>query len=353
MRKLIKRQRKKPGLSPGTLIHVGEQKTEKIEIKVHVYNEHDVSSFIADSADKIPEPSGDNVTWIQINGIHDVDMIGKIGKRSSLHSLLLEDILNTEQRPKVEDFTDYLFVVLKALSYDETAKEVRVDQVSLVIGNHYVISFHEHEKGLFDPVRERIESGKGRIRKMGSDYLAYALIDIIVDTYFLMLEKFGEAIESLEQSLINEPRPESLHAINTLKREMIFLRKNIWPLREVVTVMERRESPLIKQHTVVYLRDLYDHTIQVIDTIETMRDILTGMLDVYLSSMSNKTNEVIKVLTIIATIFIPLTFIVGIYGMNFEYMPELEWRWAYPGIMGMMALVVAGMLVYFRRRKWI
>jgi len=353
MKKLTKRIRKKPGLSPGTLVHTGEKKTDSIHLSVYQYNEQKVDTFTIQSTDELPQHNPDLVTWLQVHGIHDVSLIDSIGKKYNLHPLLLEDILNTDQRPKLEDYGDYLFIVLKMLTYDDSTKEVRSEQVSLVVMKHLLISFHENGRGIFDPVRERIQSGKGRIRKLHSDYLTYALMDTVIDHYYVVFEKLGEHIETVEQELIRNPSINTLHTINILKREILFLRKTIWPLREIVAVMERRESEIIRSTTVIYLRDLYDHTIQGIDTIETFRDLLTGMLDIYLSSVSNKTNEVIKVLTIIATIFIPLTFIVGIYGMNFEYMPELAWRWGYPIILGIMALAIGGMLFYFKRKKWI
>jgi magnesium transporter len=353
MRKIFRKRTKKAGLPPGTLIHVGEKRMESVRLSVFRYNKSEVERYDDISIDRLPDPADGYITWYHLDGLHDVNIIESIGKRFTIHPLLLEDIINTEQRPKIEDHGDYLFIILKMLNYDDATQEVRQEQVAFIIGKNYLISFHENEKEFFNPIRDRINSGKGRIRTMGSDYLTYALMDAIVDNYYTIFDKLGDAIEQLEATLITNPTTELLHTINSLKREMLFLRKNIWPLREIIAVMERRESPLIKQAIVVYLRDMYDHTIQVIDTIETMRDILTGMLDVYLSSISNRTNQVMKVLTIIATIFIPLTFIVGIYGMNFEYMPELGWRWGYPGIMIFMFVLGIGMVLYFRRRGWL
>jgi len=253
----------------------------------------------------------------------------------------------------MEDFVDYLFVVLKMLHYDEKEKAVRAEQVSLILGSNYVISFQETEGDVFDPIRERIRMERGRIRKMGADYLAYSLIDEIVDNYFLILEKLGEKIEDMEDALVTNPTPETLQAIHGLKREMIFLRKSVWPLREVISRLERWESPLIDKSIAIYLRDVYDHTIQVIDAIETFRDMLSGMLDIYLSSISNRMNEIMKVLTMIATIFIPLTLIAGIYGMNFKYMPELESPWGYPMIYLVMLVIGIIMVIYFRRKRWL
>jgi magnesium transporter len=293
------------------------------------------------------------VTWINIDGLHEVGIIEKIGKHFSIHPLILEDILHTGQRPKMEDFEDYIFLVVKMFYYDEKDDEIKMEQVSLLLGSNFVISFQEREGDIFDPIRERIRNHKGRIRMMKADYLGYALLDTIVDNYFIILEKIGEDIENIEEELVTRPTPETLQTIHNLKRELIVLRKSIWPLREVVNSLERGESPLINEATGVYLRDVYDHTIQVIDTIETFRDMVSGMLDIYLSSISNKMNEVMKVLTIIATIFIPLTFVAGIYGMNFEFMPELKWHWGYFAALLVMVAVAVIMVFYFRRKRWL
>ena len=293
------------------------------------------------------------VTWININGLHQLDIIEKIGEHFNVHPLVLEDIVNTGQRPKIEDFVDYIFVTLKMLRYSDEEKETKAEQVSLILGSNFVISFQENEGDVFDPIRQRIEADKGRIRKMGADYLAYALMDAIVDNYFTILEKLGDRIEDFEEELVVNPKPETLQAIHHLKREMIFLRKSVWPLREVINRLERWESSLINKSTAIYFRDVYDHTIQVIDSVETFRDMLSGMLDIYLSSISNRMNEVMKVLTIIATIFIPLTFIAGVYGMNFRFMPELEMPIGYPVILLVMLFIGILMFAYFRKKKWL
>jgi magnesium transporter len=266
---------------------------------------------------------------------------------------MLEDILNTDQRPKMEDFGSYIYIVLKMFYPAEPGTEFNTEQVSLILGPNYLISFQESEEDVFEAIRERIRNGKGRLRKLGADYLAHAVLDTIVDHYFVVLEKLGEREEDLEEVLTKNPTTRTLQAIHQLKREMIFLRKSVWPLREVISGLERAESPLIQASTGIYLRDIYDHTIQVIDNVETFRDMLSGMIDIYLSSISNRMNEIMKVLTIIATIFIPLTFIVGLYGMNFKYMPELEWPWGYPAVLLLMAAVSGFMLLYFKRKKWL
>jgi magnesium transporter len=354
MLKLFRKTSKKAGLSPGTLVHDGDKKVEKAKITIIDY---DATQFQEKEVETIEEcfPFRDTptVTWINIDGLHEVGIIEKIGKHFSIHPLILEDILHTGQRPKMEDFEDYIFLVVKMFYYDEKDDEIKMEQVSLLLGSNFVISFQEREGDIFNPIRERIRNHKGRIRMMKADYLGYALLDTIVDNYFIILEKIGEDIENMEEELVTKPTPETLQTIHNLKRELIVLRKSIWPLREVVNSLERGESPLINEATGVYLRDVYDHTIQVIDTIETFRDMVSGMLDIYLSSISNKMNEVMKVLTIIATIFIPLTFLAGIYGMNFEFMPELKWHWGYFAALGLMVVIFIGMVAYFRRKRWL
>jgi magnesium transporter len=276
-----------------------------------------------------------------------------MGKRFDIHPLTLEDIANTEQRPKVEEYEDYLFLVLKSFDYAESDHDLGMEQVSLILRPGMVISFEEKSGEILNPVRERIRSGKGRIRKEGSDYLAYCLIDAVVDHYFSVLEKFGEAIENLQEELVKKPTRTTLQTIHLMKRQMIVFRRSIWPLREAVGSLVRSEYGTVQKTTLVYLRDVYDHVIHVVDSIEAYREMLTGMMDLYLSSISNRMNEIMKVLTVIATIFMPLTFIAGVYGMNFEYMPELKWFWGYPAVLLLMASVACCMLVFFRRKKWI
>ena len=351
---LIEKTSRKVGLPPGTLVHVGEKKSDEVKITIIDYDEAQFQEKEAKTIEEcLPFKETPTVTWINIDGIHRMEVIEGIGKAFSLHPLLMEDVVNTEQRPKMEDFDDYVFVVLKMLSYDEKNNEIKAEQISLVLGTNLVISFQEGEGDIFGPIRERIRNGRGRIRKMGADYLAYALIDAVVDSYFIMLDKLEEKMEDIEEELLVNLGPETLNAIHVLRRKMIFLRNQVWPLREVVAGLEKAESPLIHESTVIYLSDVYDHTIQVIETIEKFRDMLTGTVDIYLSMTSNKMNEVMKLLAIIATIFMPLTFIVGIYGMNFKYMPELEWYWGYPLILFVMVAISILMLVYFRRKKWL
>lgn len=354
MPKFIKKISKKAGLAPGTLVHIGEREIEKTRIRLIDYDEKQLQEKDLKTIEEcFPCKDEPTVSWINIDGVHEVEAIEKMGRHFNIHPLVLEDIVNTGHRPKAEDFEDYVYIVLKMLYYDEEENQVRSEQVSLILGSSYLISFQEKEGDVFDAVRERIRKGKGRIRQAGADYLAYALMDAIVDQYFLIMEIFGEKIEALEEELVENPRARILETIHTVKREMIYFRKQVWPLREIIGGLTRGEYSFISESTAVYLRDVYDHTIQVIDTLESMRDVLGGMLDLYLSTISYKMNEVMKVLTIIATIFIPLTFIAGIYGMNFKYMPELEWHWGYFMVWGIMVIVMAAMVVYFKKRTWL
>ncbi|MDP2783549.1 MAG: magnesium/cobalt transporter CorA [Sulfurimicrobium sp.] len=353
-RHALKKRSKKAGLPPGSLVHIGEQKTEAMKFSVLDYDEQNCSETPLTDLDQCISLRGKpSVTWVDIEGVHDIQALEKIGHCFGLHPLVMEDILNTDQRPKIEDYGDYLYIVLRMLTNGSETGEIASEQVSLILGENFVLSVQEGAKGdVFEPVRNRIRNGKGQIRKLGADYLAYSLIDAVVDNYFIVLEKIGERVELLEETLISDPGPETLHLIHNLKREMIYLRKSVWPLREVVSGMQRRDSTLIRESTGYYLRDVYDHTIQVIDTVETFRDMLSGMLDIYLSSISNRTNAVMKVLTVIATIFMPLTWIAGVYGMNFRHMPELAWIYGYPAVWLAMIFVAIGMVIYFKKKKW-
>jgi len=352
MSRLIKKRSKTIGLPPGSLIHVGEKITDEIKISVIDYDEKNFKEIeIKNVADCFPFKDKPSMTWINIDGISKPDIIESIGKNYGFHSLVSEDILNTGQRPKFEDYDDYIYIVLKMLY--QPKDEILAEQVSIILGKNYVISFQETSGDVFQKIRERIRNGKGRIRKMGADYLAYALIDSIVDNYYIVLETLGDKLEEIEDNVVNNPTPDTLKIIHGMKRELIFLKKQIWPLREVINNLNRAETTLIKKSIKIFVRDLYDHTIQVIDTIETFREMNSGMLDIYMSSVSNKMNEVMKVLTIFAAIFIPLTFIAGIYGMNFQYMPELGWQWGYFTVIGFMTIVGITLLFYFKNKKWI
>jgi magnesium transporter len=354
MVRLIKKRSKTMGLAPGTLVHIGEKKTEKTRITLIDYNSEKVLERELNNINEFfPFKKRSTTTWINIDGLHEIELIEKIGKHFEIHPLVLEDVLNTDQRPKMEDFDKYIFFVIKMLYIDNKTNEIHSEQVSIILGRNFVISFQEGIGDVFDSVRGRIRSGKTRIRSRGADYLAYALLDAIVDNYFLILERIGEKIEAMEEDLVSNPSPKTLQDIYILKREMIYIRKSIWPLREVINNLLREESRIIKDNTHIYLRDLYDHAIQVIDTIETFRDLISGMLDIYMSSVSNKMNEIMKVLTIFAAIFIPLTFIAGVYGMNFQYMPELSISWAYPAVWVVIIIVSFSLLAYFKHKKWL
>ncbi len=347
------RKSRKSGLPPGTPVYVGEEAPLPAIIEIISYDEEGyierVVEHVSEIVDDLKSP---DITWVNVDGLKVSDII-EIGNSMGFHPLIQEDIVNTEQRPKVEEYDDYLFFVLKMISYDEKSETVEIEQISFLLGERYLVSFQEKHGDCFDLIRQRIRENKGILRKMGSDYLAYSLIDVIVDGYFTVLERIGDRIEEIEDELVVNPQIETLHDIYDMKRRMIAFRKNVWPLREVISRLDRLGSKQFKASTGVYIRDVYDHTIQVIDAIETYRDLLSGMLDIYLSSISNKMNQIMQVLTIIGTIFIPLTFLAGVYGMNFQYMPELSWRYSYPILWALMLIITAIMILFFRRRKWL
>jgi magnesium transporter len=351
--KSISRRSKKSGLPPGTLVHIGEKRTGATTITLFEYDASHCRESKVPSPENLTVAAEPTVTWIDVSGIHQLDVIEAFGKRFNLHPLLLEDIVNTEQRPKVDEYDSCWYVVVKMLYAGDRPKGFLVEQVSFILGSNFILSFQENGRDVFEPVRERLRSGKGRIRQSGSDYLLYALIDAVVDEYFGVLEAMGERLESLQDAVVANPQPATLNDIHLLRRELLVLRRAVWPLREAVGKVERSESPLIRASTKVFFRDVYDHVIQTIDTIETLRETVTGVLDIYLSSTTYRLNEVIKVLTIITTIFMPLTFIAGIYGMNFEFMPELHSKWGYPLVLLGMAAITIGMLVFFKRKKWL
>jgi len=351
--RFTKKRSRKAGLPPGTPMITGELRTASTRMTLLSYTEESCQEEAVKSADQCAVwKSRPGVTWLNIDGIQDLPALEKIAACYGLHPLVLEDIVNTDQRAKTEYYGTYLYIVLRMLRLDEKNDEVVSEQLSLILGENFVISFQEDMTDELTSIRERIHAKRGRVRSMPADYLAYAIMDTVVDQYFVILEKIGEKIEELEKGLIDDPDPSTLRRIHRLKRETILLRRSVWPMREVISMMQRDESSLIHQQTQVFLRDLYDHTIQVIDTVETYRDMLTGMLDLYLSSQSNRLNQVMKVLTIISTIFIPLTFIAGVYGMNFHYMPELSSPWGYPVVWAIMISMAGAMLYFFRRKKW-
>lgn len=293
--------------------------------------------------------------WINIESNKHVEIIESLSKKFRLHPLTIEDIFSVDQRPKLDDYEDQIFIVIKMLSYDEATNTIETEQLSLILGKNYLVSIQESDKegDVFNSIREKLRGSKGKIRKMGADYLLYSLIDMVVDNYFNIIEKIGEKVEEIESNLITDPTSQTLRRLYALKRELVYLRKSVWPLREVIAKLERLDSDLVQDATVLYIKDVYDHTVQVIETIESYRELLAGLLDIYLSSISNRLNSVMKVLTIISTIFMPLSFVVGLYGMNFEYIPELKWQYGYYMVIGICCLISLGMLYFFRKRRWI
>ena len=349
----IRKASKKIGLSPGSLIYVGEKKDQPVHISIlnydaEGYNET-LNATVEAAADSITKKS---LTWIHVSGIHDIAVIDGIGKAFGLHNLLLEDIVNTNHRSKIDDYDQYLFIVLKMPRTGNGGKELQIEHVCIVVGHDYIILFQESDGNIFNPVKDRIKKGKGRLQKYGVDYLAYALIDMIVDQYYGVLEKIGEEIEDLEEASLAHPDQRLLARIYDCKHQVMFLRKSIWPFREMISMMLRGESSQINDYVMVYLQDVYDHVIQIADTVETYRDLLSGIMDIYMSVVNNKMNEIMKVLTVIATLFIPLTFLAGVYGMNFKYMPELEWQFSYPVFWVAVLLIFFLMLVWFKHKKW-
>ncbi|NJC87700.1 MAG: magnesium/cobalt transporter CorA [Desulfuromonas sp.] len=346
--------RQRVGLSPGTLLHIGERRLETARL--------DLISYAPDLFEQQGDLSPDEclercrqpgLHWVDLLGIHDVPLVEKLGRGFGLNSLALEDLLNTDHRPKVENFGDSLLVILKILSVDETINRLASEQVSIALTTNAVLSIQEQPGDVFDGVRERLRSPRGRHRQRGTDYLAYSLIDSVVDSYFPVLERLGEILTDIEEELSDRPQRATLQRIHALKRDLMVVRKAVWPLREVVSSLEREGSEMIEERTLPFLRDLYEHLVQIIDTTEIYRDSVAGLLDLYLSSVSQRTNEIMKVLTVVATIFIPLTFMVGVYGMNFDYMPELRWHWGYPLLWLTMIACAGGMLIVFRWRRWL
>ncbi len=354
MSRRAKRRMKKVGLPAGSLVYTGEQAGGTVKVTLIEYDEGSFAERTIQKGDEIvPFQSKSTITWINVNGVHDAAVLETIGERFGLHRLVIEDLMNVVQRPKVEDFGDYLFIVLKKLSFDEQTGAVVPEQVSLIVGQNYLLSFQEGVRDdVFPLIRDRLHAARGRIRKGGADYLAYSLIDALVDGYFVSLEKLGDRIDLLEEEVVSGTGTGFVERLYHVKRELLFLHKAVWPLREVVSSLVRSDSDLIQESTTPYLRDVYDHLGQAVDSVEIEREILTELVDIHLSATSNRLNEVMKVLTVIATIFMPLTFIAGIYGMNFRHMPELTWRYGYLFVWLVMAGVGVGMYFFFKRKKW-
>lgn len=355
--------RKPPGQKPGTAIYTGIQRMDEVIMTVHDFDEQHY--------DKIPikkietsEPflQSESKTWIQIQGLHDVEKLRSVWDYFELHPLIQEDIVNMSQRPKIEHYSDSVFIVMRMITHKDNGQEsqdLETEQVSIVLGKNYVLSFQESDTPVFDPIIKRLEMENTRLRKLDADYLAYALTDTIVDHYYHALDLIGETLEDLEELVISEPDEKHLQKIHAMRRDLIYFRKSVWSLRDGLNSLIRDESPLISEEVKVFIRDVYDHLVQVIDSIETSREMVFGLYDMYMSGLSNRMNEVMKVLTIIATIFIPLTFIAGIYGMNFNpeaspwNMPELSWYYGYPASLAIMVVLTILMIFYFRRKGWL
>ncbi|HET6348491.1 MAG TPA: magnesium/cobalt transporter CorA [Candidatus Krumholzibacteria bacterium] len=354
MPNLFGRRNVTPGAPPGELVYRGEKRVEEVSIRVMDYTPG--ACHVAKTVkveDTYPLRDSDTVSWIDIVGLHDTDLLGSFGEHFGLHPLVMEDILNTHQRPKLEEYDDYFYVVARMLIPGKGGEAFHTEQVSFVLGKHFVATFQETAADVFDPVRNRVEQG-GKSRRMGPDYLLYVLLDAMVDNYFVVLQGVAERIENVERIITGEdPKPHDLDEVHHLRREMVYLRRYTWPLRDVVAELGRSDSPLISEETQVYLRDLHDHVMQVIESMENFRDVLASMQDLYLSVLSNRTNEVIRILTIISFIFVPLTFLAGVYGMNFKYFPEIEWRHGYEAFWVLSVVVVIGLVAYLRRRGWL
>lgn len=345
---------KKVGLPPGTLMHVGEVKTRRTELTLFRYDgTHIEEQAAASLADLDLSISGKQTLWLNVHGLHEPALMAEIGRAFNLHALVLEDILHTDQRPKLDSYADYLYFVAKFFDYDNTAKSIGADQVSLILGRNFVLTFQERPSGSFDPIRERLRADKGQIRQAGADYLAYALLDIIVDRYFIVLEQIGDDCDALEEVLLRKPTAVVLQDIHKLKRETMELRRAVWPLREVVNALIRNEAHFFQEGTLLYLRDVYDHIVHFIESLESLRDLLAGMLDIYLSSISNRVNMEVRALTVVAMLFMPATLIAGIFGMNFRFMPWLHEPTGFWFAIGLMAGIASMMILIFWRRQWL
>ncbi len=349
----VSRRGRKIGVPPGTLIHIGRDITSDIVITRCCYDDTGYTEEKYDSIESIFQGKNDLAQeWINFDGIHDVKMIEKIGSHYGIDTLILEDIVNSNQRAKIEDYGEYIYLVLKMLTVNSKTGEIETEQVSIVFNSKIIFTFQEKQGDDFEPLRERIRKN-GKIRKMGTDYLAYSVIDYIADNYFVVLEKIGERIERIENEVLTSPDDSTLKKIHELKRDTLMIKKFVWPLRDVLGQMIRPESDFIHDAILFNLRDAYDHTVEVIDTVDAYREFMSGLLEIYLSGTNNKMNEVMKVLTLISTIFIPLTFIAGVYGMNFKRIPETEWYNGYFIILGFMLVLVIFMMIFFKKKKWI
>ena len=344
----------KSGMPPGSLVHVGDTLKTESRISLIDYSaEHIEEQAVYEIEEILPYKDKETVTWINIEGLKNTALTESIGNAFNIHPLVLEDILNTHQRPKFEEYEDYLYIVLKGLSLGSERLSVNYEQISIIVLDNFIFTFKEVEDNLFAPIIKRLKNDKGKIRNLGTDYMAYAILDMIVDQNFVLLETLDEILDSIEDELLTDPKPKTLATMQQIKRELVSIRRSVLPVRDMLNAIIRSDSPLIHERVHIYLRDVHDHALRISESIESYRDILSGLLDIYVSSVSNKMNEIMKILTVFASIFIPLTFIAGIYGMNFEYMPELQWKWAYPVLWIMFITIPAVILIYFRRKKWL
>ncbi len=344
----------KLGMAPGTPVFTGLQKMSKVDIAAICYSEdvfyESKPKTIDEVIDTLKKSKG--VAWINIDGLHDVAAIEAICGFLDIHKLTVEDILSVGQRPKLEDYSHYLHVVLKEITFDTELETIEHEQISFILKGNVLVTFQERTGDVFDGVRKRIREGKGNVRKRGADYLLYALLDNVVDNYFVVLESFGEKLDDLETELLENPDKNTLTKLHNFRRETLGLRRTVYPLREMVAAFEKLEEPLFSHNNKVFTRDLYDHAIKVIETVEIYRDMTSSLLDLYINSVSNKMNEIMKVLTIMTSLFIPLSFIAGVYGMNFDNMPELHHKYGYYIVWGVMIVVFIGLLIFLKRRKW-
>ncbi len=354
MIRLYRHSHKKAGLPPGTLVHVGEKKMEDVRIRRIQYNESELQEMEIPSFEMLGEGSSEKyITWINIDGLHDVPLMEKLKAHFNINALVMEDILHTGQRPAFTEMENGLCLILKMIYWNRELSEIKSEQVSLILQKHNVITFQESVGDVFEPIRDRLRKSHGKIRKLNADYMAYTLIDTVVDNYFIALESVGDEMERLEEEITTNPKQPILQSLHEIKKQLMIIRRAVSPLRDHISNLERSESHWIQKSTKPYLRDVYDHIIQIMDRVDVMRDLSASLFDLYLSTLGHKTNEVMKVLTIIATIFIPLTFIAGIYGMNFEWMPELSFKWGYFIVWGIMIIIGLWMLFFFRRKKWL
>jgi magnesium transporter len=351
MVKVIRIKTRTEDIAKGAIASLVEKNPKKAKVWVFEYNEGNFKETFPEEPETLVPPKEGSLIWINVDGLYDKDFIEKICCNFKIHPLVVKDLLNNEVRPKTEDLGDYLFIVMEMLYLEKN--EIIIEHLSIVLGKNFILTFQERPGDVFDPIRDQIRTGKGRLRTSLPDYFVYKFIDAVVNNYFVILDSLRERIENIEENVVLDPNPDMLKVIHLLKKELVFIRKLVWPVRELVNDLQSSESPLIQETTTIYLKDLYYHVLRVVDTIELIHDIVSDTLDIYLSSISVKTNAVMKVLTVIATIFMPLTFLAGIYGMNFHDMPELSTWWGYPMVWFISFSIGISMLLLFWRKKWL